>query len=99
VLADTSARLADLRSQQGDFDEAARDVTAGLGLAPERTYFRGHLFEVKGLVEERRAKQLSASGQLAKAEAARTQALQAFEQAMQIQAEVIQQALPAGDPR
>jgi tetratricopeptide (TPR) repeat protein len=98
VLADTRARLADLRSQQGNFAAADLDLAAGLGLAPDRTYFRGHLFEVRGLVEERRSKALHASGDEAGAEAARTRALGAFEQAMAIQAEVIQRALPGGAP-
>jgi tetratricopeptide (TPR) repeat protein len=96
VLADTRARLADLRSRQGDFAAAERDLKVGLELAPTRNYFRGHLFEVRGLLEERRVKVLQAGGDSAGAEAARTRALQAFEQAMTIQEEVIRNAL-AGD--
>jgi hypothetical protein len=63
VLADTHARLADLWSRQGEFDRAQRSVARGLELAPEISYFRGHLFEVQGFVEERVA---SARGKLAR---------------------------------
>ena len=48
VLADTYARLAELRARRGDFERADKDVTAGLGYAPDKTYFRGHLLEVRG---------------------------------------------------
>ncbi|MEZ4225011.1 MAG: hypothetical protein R3B13_28920 [Polyangiaceae bacterium] len=99
VLADTRARLADLESQQGNFDVAAKDIDAGLELVPERTYFRGHLFEVRGLLEDRRAKALSAEGKSADALAAKQRALSAFETSMEIQAEVINQAVgPAEGP-
>ena len=95
VLADTRARLADLRSQLGEYDRALRDVEAGLRLAPGQTYFRGHLFEVRGLVEERRSKALKAAGNDQEAERARQRALGAFEQAMKIQEEVIRKSAPA----
>jgi len=94
VLADTRARMADLRSRLGDHDAALRDVEAGLQLAPGQTYFRGHLFEVRGLVEERRAKALSKAGDAEAAEQARERALAAFEQAMRIQEKVIRKAAP-----
>jgi tetratricopeptide (TPR) repeat protein len=58
VLADTYARLADLQSQNGAFERATESVKRGLELAQEPTYFRGHLYEVEGHVEERRARQL-----------------------------------------
>ncbi len=58
VLADTLARRADLSSRLGRHDAAAADVDRGLSLATEISYFRGHLFEVQGLVEERRASHL-----------------------------------------
>ena len=67
VIADTHARVADLQSRLGQFDAAARHVTDGLSRAPAVSYFRGHLFEVRGLVEERRAKALSAKGDTATA--------------------------------
>ena len=94
VLADTRARVADLKSRLGKFDEAMQEVKVGLGLARQLSYFRGHLFEVRGLVEERRAKTLKEQGDAPAAEAAKQRALSAFEQAMEIQAEVIRQAVP-----
>ena len=59
VMADTRARIADLLSQLDQFEDAMHEVEAGLGLAKQQSYFRGHLFEVRGLVEERRAKALT----------------------------------------
>ncbi len=98
VLADTRARLADLESRRGRFDQAATHIERGLEQAREVTYFRGHLFEVRGLVEERRAKQLRESGGSAGADSAKKRALDAFEQSMEIQAEVIENTLgDAGD--
>jgi tetratricopeptide (TPR) repeat protein len=89
VLSDTRARLADLRSRRGDFDAALKDVEQGLGLVPEQSYFRGHLFETRGLVEERRTKALAAAGDQAGAAEAKERALAAFEEAMRIQQGVI----------
>jgi tetratricopeptide (TPR) repeat protein len=97
VLADTRARLADFESRRGRFDEAAAHVDRGLEQAREVTYFRGHLFEVRGLVEERRAKQLRERGDSAAAEAAKKRALDAFEQSMEIQGKVIDSTLGEGD--
>ena len=94
VLADTHARLADLRSRHGDFAAALADLERGLALVPETSYFRGHLFEVRGLVEERQSKALAGRGDGAGAGAAQARALDAFQEAMRIQSEVIQQASP-----
>jgi len=96
VLSDTYARLADLRSTRGDFDAALGDVDAGLALARETSYFRGHLFEVRGLVEERRAKTLSDG---ADRERARKAAMDAFDEAVRIQDQVISSALGDGGKR
>lgn len=96
VLADTYARLADLKSQQGRFEDALKDVETGLGLAKEISYFRGHLFEVRGLAYERRAKQLEADG--GDGSAAKQSALEAFEKSMDIQEKVIEQNLPEQNP-
>jgi tetratricopeptide (TPR) repeat protein len=93
VIADTRARLADLRSASGAFDEANRDVEEGLGLAREPTHFRGRLFEVRGVVEERRSKALAEKGDAAGAAKARQEALSAFEKAIEIQDDVIARAL------
>jgi len=96
VLSDTYARLADLRSTQNQFDGALGDIDAGLALAKETTYFRGHLFEVRGLVEERRAKSLPEG---AERERVRKAAMDAFDEAVRIQDQVISSALGDGGLR
>jgi len=93
VLADTYARLAELRSGLGEFVVAHEDLERGLRLATERTHFRGRLMEVRGLVEERHAKKLAADGDERGARAANARAVAAFEQAIEIQADVIEQTL------
>ncbi len=55
VLADTYARLAELYARQGDLVKAGALVDQGLLHAETPTYFRGHLLEVGGIVEEARA--------------------------------------------
>jgi tetratricopeptide (TPR) repeat protein len=95
VLADTRARLADLRSRLGAYDQAITDVQAGLEQAQAPNYFRGHLLETEGLVEERRAKALEVRDPGA-ASAARQRSIQLLEQAMAVQARVIENA--AGTP-
>ncbi len=89
VLADTLARQADLESQNGDNDAALRLLERGLTLVPTPTYFRGHLFEIRGLVEERRAAKFTREGASEQATAAKASALEALEEAMKIQADVI----------
>ena len=93
VLADTHARLADLESQLGEFEAADRHVALGLKGALEPSYFQGHLYEVRGLLEERRAKALRDRGDPGGADKASRAAITAFEQAMQIQARVIEGTL------
>jgi hypothetical protein len=93
VLADAHARLADLRSRRGDLDGADREVDAGLALATAVTHFRGHLFEMRGVVAERRADDLTARGDAAGAAAARERAIHAYEEAIDVQDEVIRAAL------
>jgi hypothetical protein len=94
VLADTRARLADLRSRQGAFELALADVRAGLESASEPNYFRGHLLETEGLVDERQAKALESKDPGAAA-AARARAIALLEQAMAVQAGVIASAAPS----
>jgi len=94
VLADTYARLGDLRSRHADFAAALGEVERGLALVPDTSYFRGHLFEVRGLVEERRSKALGTHGDAPGAAAAQERALAAFQEAMRIQSEVIERASP-----
>ena len=98
VIADTFARLADLESAAGDFDAARKDVDRGLELATTPTHFRGHLFEIEGVIEERRAKALAAKGDAPGAEQAKQAAIKAFQQAIEIQDEVIAKALGDGGP-
>lgn len=99
VLSDTHARLADLQSARGQFDAALEHVQAGLDLATDVTYFRGHLFEVRGLVEERRAKSLDERGETDRAREARKSAIAAFDEAVRIQDQVIMNALSDAGPR
>jgi len=89
VIADTQARIADLQSRLMQFDAALRRIDAALGWMPEVSYFRGHLFETRGLVEQRLSSELAKRGDTAEAQAAKSRALVAFETAMQIQADVI----------
>jgi hypothetical protein len=92
VMADTQARIAELLSREKHFSQALDRITAALELVPETNYFRGHLFETRGLVEQRQADELRAHGNLGEAEVATARALQAFEMAMHIQAAVIRSA-------
>ncbi len=98
VLADTHARRADLLSRASRFEQATEAIDAGLTNAAAPTYFRGHLFEVRGLVEERREKALREAGRGPEADQARALSLSAYEEAMKIQADVIQRASPAPSP-
>jgi tetratricopeptide (TPR) repeat protein len=94
VMADTQARIADIQSRVAEFDAALARLEKALNWVNEVSYFRGHLFETRGLVEQRRAEALAKQGLNAEAQAAKTRALSAFETAMQIQAEVIRQTPP-----
>src|SRR5262249_1581626 len=55
VLADAYARLAGIYLRQNALPRAAEATKSGLGFAPDPTYFRGHLLEVEGLIEESRS--------------------------------------------
>ncbi len=96
VLADAQARLAELRAGTGDAEGALRAVDQGLLRAPEATYFRGHLFEVRGVIGEKRAAELAAKGETAEAERLRKRALDDSDEAVKIQEEVIRQTLTKG---
>lgn len=96
VVADTRARLAELRSAAGDIDAAKGDVRRGLELATERTHYRGRLMEVLGVVEQRQHDQLREAGDEAGAKAAKARAIEAFQEAVAIQDEVIKAVLGDG---
>ena len=89
VLADTYARLAELRARRGELERAEADVVKGLERAPGRTYFRGHLLEVRGLVYEKLSESLAKAGKGVQAEEARQKAMRASLEAVRIQDEVI----------
>ena len=95
VLADTYARMAELRLSRGDVDAAKRDVESGLLHAAEPTYFRGHLLEVYGIIEEQRTARLVDAGSSEEAAKARAHALQLLKQAVDIQEKVIGHVLDA----
>lgn len=97
VLADAYARLADLRLRQGELDRALGDVQAGLAHAGAPTYFRGHLLEVEGSIEEARASRLADGGAPAEVARARARAVFVLRQAVDVQDQVIREALAAGD--
>jgi hypothetical protein len=98
VIADARARLADLESSSGDIDAALREIEAGLTYAVTPTHFRGHLFEVKGIVLERRIAALKEKGDTKGAERVKGEAITAFNEAIEIQNKVIEGALlGAGD--
>jgi hypothetical protein len=93
VVADTHARLADLEVDLGRHEAALRHIDAGLALADKPTHFRGHLLEVKGVVLERRYRALDAMGETAAAAELKAQALEAFKSAIDVQEQVINDAL------
>ncbi len=97
VLADAYARRAELEIKQPDLDAAERSVTAGLQHARDTSYFRGHLFEVHGLVEEARGARLADAGNAAAARSARSRAVLLLDQAIKIQEEVVTRSLAAKD--
>jgi tetratricopeptide (TPR) repeat protein len=98
VLADTRARLADLRSLAGHYDGALSDVDEGLRLATSPTHFRGHLLEVRGLVLERRANALTKAGNSEGAARSKAAAIDAFAEAVRVQEEVIAESLTDAGP-
>jgi tetratricopeptide (TPR) repeat protein len=96
VLADARARLAELRLARGDVQGAAREVEAGLERVKGPTYFRGHLLEVEGIVEEKRASTLADAGRTEEAARARARAVAWLEEAVHVQEGVIERALADG---
>jgi hypothetical protein len=99
VLADAYARLAELHLQANDLEHASKEVQQGLERAHEPTYFRGHLLEVGGLVEEARVHALADAGSRDEADRARARAVQMLEDAVRIQQSTIERALSDGGRR
>jgi len=95
VLADTFARLAELQLRVPDVAAATESVRQGLLHAGEPSYFRGHLLEVGGLVEETREASLRDAGATAAALTARKKAIDLFQQAVNVQELVVQSSLRA----
>jgi tetratricopeptide (TPR) repeat protein len=98
VLADTYARMAELRLRTNDLAAAEADVREGLAHAPDPTYFRGHLLEVLGVIDEARASSLADAGQIAQAEEARKKARELLKQAVSVQEEVLAHATLDASP-
>ena len=94
VLADTHARMAELRGQMGEYDEAERDIERGLARAPKVSFFEGHLIEIRGVIAQERARKLAAEGDKPGAERERRKAFEHFDRAVQIQDKVIERLLP-----
>ena len=96
VLADTYARMAELKLGNKDVAGAKHDVETGLLHVTEPTYFRGHLLEVYGIVEEARTADLRDAGNTAEADKAREHALSLLREAVDVQEAVIGRVLDAG---
>lgn len=99
VLADAHARLAEMQLKGGDLQGASDNARAGLGHAGEPTYFRGHLLEVQGRIEEARAASLADAGRTDEAATAKTRAMALLEEAVRVQERVIERALADGGER
>lgn len=91
VLADTYARMAELELTRDGLDAAAHDVTEGLAHAKNPTFFRGHLLEVQGIIEEARGNRLADAGHADEAAQARKHAVELLREAIGIQESVVQQ--------
>jgi hypothetical protein len=96
VLADTLARLAELRARMNDLKGAESDVLMGLSHASSPTYFRGHLLEIQGVLEESRAAGLADAGREAEASKARARARDLLSQAVAVQERVLSGATGDG---
>jgi tetratricopeptide (TPR) repeat protein len=96
VKADALARTAELELKRGNLDAAQRHVEAGLQLAREDSYYRGHLYELLGRVEQARFRKAS-DPKSAEAQEAKKRALAALEESLRIQAKVVQSLDGAGN--
>lgn len=98
VLADTYARMAELRRRAGDLAAAETDVRQGLSHAPDTTYFRGHLLEVMGIIDEARASSLLDAGRVEAGDRARAEAREHLKEAVRVQEEVLARATADAGP-
>ena len=89
VLADAFARRAELELSVDKLDDAQKSADQGLTHAKDPTYFRGHLVEVTGLLDESRGKALADAGHAGEAKIAREKALRELEEAIAIQDQVL----------
>ena len=96
VLSDAFARRAELELGMGELDSASRSIAQGLTHAKEPTYFRGHLVEVSGLLDEARSHALADAGKPAEAKLAQERALAELETAIDIQNKVLSGLLGDG---
>jgi len=96
VLADAWARLAELELRLGDPATALDAAHEGLAHARGPTYFRGHLLEVEGIIEETTSAQLADAGDRTGAEKARERAMHLLEEAVIVQDRVIADSLDGG---
>jgi hypothetical protein len=99
VLADAWARAAEIDLKKHDLEAAKRDVVAGIAHAPDRTYFRGHLLEVEGIVEEAASADYADAGNKEEAAKARQRAIALLHEAVAIQEQVIGKAIGDGGKR
>ena len=99
VLADAWARAAELQLKKRDTDAAKKAVAEGLTHAPEPTYFRGHLLEVQGIVEEAAAADYADAANKEEAQKARQRAIALLREAVAVQEQVIGKALGDGGKR
>jgi hypothetical protein len=95
VLADTFARIAELQVREGELAKASDSVREGLTHALSPSYFRGHLLEVEGIVEEARAQELGDAGRVSEAATAKARALDLLYQAVLVQEHVVTETLAA----
>ena len=96
VLADAWARMAELELKAHDLNAAEKAVNDGLEHAREATYFRGHLLEVQGVIEEARANDYADAGNKEAAQKAKARAIDLLHQAVVVQEAVIGRALDGG---
>jgi tetratricopeptide (TPR) repeat protein len=99
VLADAHARRAEIAIKLKDLPAAEESVRKGLELAKSPSYFRGHLLEVFGLLEQARSKALTEAGKPDEAKAAQARALDRLDEAVRMQEAVIAKTLDAAAPQ